>query len=784
MVAALSTGPLTLADLKARVDGTWFMGANVEFCQLNVATFEFFITESSLREMTFFQCVDALWSIKSAPPLATWNMVIFDDSQLPFLRAVLAATTGMLAIRDCVALANIATALSNRRFRSILGDGPSVTDDTMPRIRCILDVGNFEIADDVVRRGAPDEDMVDRDLRILKQADPWFGGLTRNELFRVLDCQESGRLNTLVGDERVFCYNTRIGVRPRLRFRAQTPFEPTERPFLYEVVLSHLSKLAEPVSMSDLLAKLKGKQFQDDGETVKISKEHYSMIEKFVRTSPIIFSENSRYFLMPLESEVDFYGNLYFSEIYHMFSVYRKSASTCFQLAETLEFLRFPVGNDQACFVGRIDKFIDVLPDRLRLPSDVALEPSLMEFFVTGSHQIVRLAPLRTIVSREVIVDRSIRKGIGAQFPKKSMHPLGSVLPLAVTFLDMETFTVTDFIGALQGFRVTTYDGLEFTVGVDDFSFFLVERELRFLSTFRPISLGIFTFKGVRPPADPDAAGVFENLGDLVYHALEVLHTKTKQIGAAFTLDEVNKEMAGYRYAEGHSRRKVVEVWKQSSSLAGQVLSLEREGLSVVVSMDRSRMGLIKFSPDSTGFKMKTYSARKAWSPEAQRRYVSECSDRHSPTDLDSEFVARKIERFKKVSLPVEELPPPVKKPPPSRKPEQLPPKTPEVVVALGEDRWDEPLMTRMDYHPAMPEVRKEICARNPPPPAWKPDLEKVAPEQRLRTVIGDMDFHHLSLDETARRLHSTFAQGLSIEQFTLEIARILGEIRRLPSGM
>jgi hypothetical protein len=199
----------------------------------------------------------------------------------------------------------------------------------------------------ILRRASTEE--VEPELRTLLEFDLHFEGLTFWEVCQTLNytgtfAERKGRVLRLIGHERFFWFNTKLGVRPRMNFRRQPPFlcSQNSQPILYEFVLEELSRITEPMAIGDLLRTLAVQTFMSEtGAIEAVSGAHQVQISGFVDTFPAIFRTNGHYWLMPLESDVDFFGGLYIREAHLLTSIFSGWNTRCTRLPH-LSSLRFP----------------------------------------------------------------------------------------------------------------------------------------------------------------------------------------------------------------------------------------------------------------------------------------------------------------------------------------------------------------------------------------------------------------------------------------------------------
>jgi hypothetical protein len=175
-------------------------------------------------------------------------------------------------------------------------------------------MGNGEI----VRAVQPPSTDLPPEIELLLDYDPDCDGLMFSQVCQLCNYTgsffDAGRLIlSVITHERVFWYNSKIGVRPNLQFRTQMLYSCCESGsrLLFELILEFLSRIEEPIEISNMMERLRGLEYvKPTGKLMVVNANDQETIEGFLDSLPIIFKRNSLYWMMPLESEVDIFGGL------------------------------------------------------------------------------------------------------------------------------------------------------------------------------------------------------------------------------------------------------------------------------------------------------------------------------------------------------------------------------------------------------------------------------------------------------------------------------------------
>jgi hypothetical protein len=585
-VASVISEPKSIGEIADSLLGAWFFEGR-SFHQITPSTAPFYLTEGALADVPCFAFAGGKCSFHR--PVSDFERFIFSSSTVP-LRTLLHETLQRIC-EDSVDMATVVKTLKFETFRSDLGELRVVGVMPESRIAALVDsFSDFVKGPDatILRRSRTEE--LDEELQTILTFDPHFEGLTFWELCKALNYNGTfleckGRVLHLIGHERVFWFNTRIGVRPNLSFRQQTPFRcPQDTPLLYELILEALSLLTHPISIDCLLDTLDGKSFiTETGTTEKVSPHYQFQIRGFVDTFPAIFRMNDRYWLMPLESEVDFFGGLYLREAHYLANLFGGWGNRYLWLPR-FAFLRFPRKTYAACFLGRIHSFRHFLVDYLGVSqADPASMPPFVHnrLHIFSTYQVLPFAPFAQCTrATQRFPDTQLRKlnqrkpavpaapgplplPVIPGAPRAAAQAQPSLLallrrcatnPAAPRF---SAFSIDAFVDALANTGLSS----------DSVSVALIAAELRVSRQFYESPPGSFTYLGfdILPPSYS-----FASLEDLIEFTLALMHVNTGLGGAAFEAGALNEALAGKRFSEGSGR---VSAYRAPEDAAGRLHS-------------------------------------------------------------------------------------------------------------------------------------------------------------------------------------------------------------------
>jgi hypothetical protein len=555
---------------------------------------------------------------------------------LPFSSLVYRVLNEVLAVHGNVSLDFLADRLDGCEFRTDLGAIESVDSVSLSRLSFLVEVfPEFGIGDDgkIVRACGSVVGVADAEIQKLIDNDPYCDGLTFRQVCSLLRYSGSfldlrARVLSLITHDRVFWYNSRIGVRPNLAFRKQPPCPCFEdhQPVLYELVIECLSRIEQPLSFSDICERLHGRVFLSvDGDLLAFTPTHHEAVRFFLDSHPIIFKANSLYWLMPLESEVDLFGGLYMREVYFLFQICG-IWNQRYHLFPRLGLLRFPRTSEAACFLSRISQFREFLGRLFRLsryPSAVIPPCQLFHrHHMVVAYQTIPFAPF-TAMARSAGRTRvfhyrapaplALQPRDSFPIPAIKTDPPELVLPIfaddvhapskllsrvrgivaANSSVPLVGIYLTKIAEALDGQEVVDDEGELRKISPDVDSAAWIASALRRSYQYREGPRGVFTYFGfdVLP-----ANYIFASFDDLVTFWLTLLHITSGQGGAVIPISVLHQAMTGKRYAHG----------------SGDILTLCESADSIVIRLQGAvdppywisdaGIGLIRFSPEGTGF--------------------------------------------------------------------------------------------------------------------------------------------------------------------------------------
>jgi hypothetical protein len=415
----------------------------------------------------------------------------------------------------------------------------------------------------------------------------------------------------------------------------------------------------------------------------------------------------------------------------------------------------------------------------LNSPGNISAVPSFLKSLLTRQAQIRRLAPLRSLDPRlkeqktkPRLHPYPLSKPVNPDLIPQVDEPPGGAASLRTSLILVAThyvqvkprsnrlFQVSGFARDLRGLVLKTSHGCVFRVGEDPLSYNLIRREMLESGRFVDSKRGKYLFINGYPPLEPRYP--FENFCELVHHQLEEQHLMGGEAGAFLPIETLERQLAGhfYRTKSGPSER--VEIYIPTGSLRKTLLQLQERGFGLFW-FDRTKVGMIKYSPDETGFVPMKGQERKLWPQVVARRYNAECAARHAPGDDDIQILAHRILQMNAHfydSLPKEQ---PVEES--TCEEEQI------------EPQWEVPLITDNDYKEGSVDdsrAAKKVVA--PPPLPWTPqDMGAVQPD--LLAAVQELreSGEKMSLDRATESLHPVYGDGKSKWECCLDIIEAIG---------
>jgi hypothetical protein len=329
-------------------------------------------------------------------------------------------------------------------------------------------------------------------------------------------------------------------------------------------------------------------------------------------------------------------------------------------------------------------------------------------------------------------------------------------------------FQVSGFTRELRGLVLKTSDGSVFRVDEDPISYNLIRQEMLDSTRFVDSKRGKYVFVYGFPALDVHY--IFESFCELVHHELEEQHLMGGEPGAFLLVEALERQIAGHFYRTKSGPGERIEIYVPTGGLRKTLQQLQDRGFGLFW-FNRNKIGLIKYSPDETGFVPKKGQDKKLWPDVVTRRYDAECAARHVPSNDDLQVLVHKILQMNKHlydSLPKEH---PVEE------------TTSE--VELTEPQWEAPPVTDSDYREgSIDESRSAKKVVAPPPVPWTPQNMGDVPPDLVKAVqelreLGDK----MSLDGAAESLQPTYGEGRSKWECCLDIMEAIGFLHAAKPG-
>ena len=375
IIDAINRGVNTINEIKNYVFGSWFLDTSGEFLQFNQHYLNILISEDVLNETLFFRCDDNEVSLYE--PTVSNGYTFKKENGLTFKLLVLNTANVFSDKKEIFSIDDLTSLLFQKRYRNCIGIVEYVAKEDKERIRYVLDNSDcFDIKGNGFYKKHQKQknelnnfentnSVSDQIINIMTNFAPAGHYFYNSELIKIVQLNgidlDKNEREELILNEQIFYLNERFGVRPSLKFRKQSKLSnQVSRDILFNILVQVFTFIKKPISLKSLFSLVNDKEFVYNPDSnpssfkkKKIQNDTYPEIRYFINTVPFIFCQNKKYYMIPLNNEVDFFGILYLNALKFLYRAYGEKIDN-YPVRKLVNLHRFPIQKNLAVFIQTI----------------------------------------------------------------------------------------------------------------------------------------------------------------------------------------------------------------------------------------------------------------------------------------------------------------------------------------------------------------------------------------------------------------------------------------------
>jgi hypothetical protein len=169
-------------------------------------------------------------------------------------------------------------------------------------------------------------------------------------------------------------------------------------------------------------------------------------------------------------------------------------------------------------------------------------------------------------------------------------------------------FYLSVFTRELSGLVLKTSDGCVFLVDDSPLALHPILQEMLDSGRFINSKRGKYRFVNGFPALE--VGSIFESFCELIYHQLEEQHLLGGESGAFLMIETLERQLAGHLYHTKSKNGERIEIYVPTGRLRKTLQQLQDRGFGLFW-FNGNKIGLIKYSPDETGFVPKKAQDKK-----------------------------------------------------------------------------------------------------------------------------------------------------------------------------